>query len=286
MGTDTMAGVLAAREFYDEPVAGFSIPAAEHSTITAWGRDGEADAYRNMLNQFAKPGSVVAVVSDSYDLFDALERLWGGELRQQVINSGATVVIRPDSGVPEEIVLQTAIRLERAFGSTTNKMGYKVLKHVRIIQGDGINEQSIRQILSNLKFNGFSADNVAFGMGGALLQQINRDTFRFAMKTSAVRIGSGWRDVFKSPATDPGKRSKAGRISAWRNQDSGEIFSARIDPTGWIDQEIEASRSDRFVDLLQPVWRNGELLRDERFADIRQRASSARPQLPSHWLAI
>jgi nicotinamide phosphoribosyltransferase len=49
-------------------MAGFSIPAAEHSTITAWGCDGEAEAYRNMLRQFAKPGSLVAVVSDSYDL--------------------------------------------------------------------------------------------------------------------------------------------------------------------------------------------------------------------------
>lgn len=203
MGTDTMAGVLAARAFYGEPMAGFSIPAAEHSTITAWGREGEIDAYRNMLERFAKPGSVLAVVSDSYDLFNAVERLWGRELRQQVIDSGATVVIRPDSGVPEEVVLQTALRLERAFGVRRNSKGYKVLNHVRIIQGDGINAHSIRQILANLKFNGFSADNVAFGMGGALLQQINRDTFRFAMKTSSIRIGEEWTDVYKDPVLAP-----------------------------------------------------------------------------------
>ena len=34
MGTDTMAGLICAREYYGEPCAGFSVAAAEHSTIT------------------------------------------------------------------------------------------------------------------------------------------------------------------------------------------------------------------------------------------------------------
>lgn len=88
MGTDTISGLLFAREFYNADMAGFSIPAAEHSTITSWGRDGEVDAYRNMLTNFARPGSIVAVVSDSYDVFNACENLWGGELKQQIIDSG------------------------------------------------------------------------------------------------------------------------------------------------------------------------------------------------------
>ena len=97
-GTDTMAAIMFARTHYKEQMAGFSIPAAEHSTITAWGKDGEADAYANMLKQFAKPNSLVAVVSDSYDLWNAVENLWGEKLRKQVIDSGATVVIRPEIG--------------------------------------------------------------------------------------------------------------------------------------------------------------------------------------------
>ena len=86
MGTDTVEGVLAARRCYDEPMAGFSIPAAEHSTITAWGRAGEVDAYRNMLRQFAKPGSSVAVVSDSYDLMQVVGSVWGGVLKQTILD--------------------------------------------------------------------------------------------------------------------------------------------------------------------------------------------------------
>ena len=64
-----------AREYYGCPMAGFSIPAAEHSTITAWGREGELDAYDNMLRQY--PTGLVAVVSDSFDVFRACSELWG-----------------------------------------------------------------------------------------------------------------------------------------------------------------------------------------------------------------
>ena len=133
MGTDTISAVLGARKYYNEPIAGFSIPAAEHSTITSWGRKNEADAYRNMLKQFAKPGAIVAVVSDSYDIFRAVSSLWGAELRQAVVDSGATVVIRPDSGDPATIVLDVATRLADTFGYTVNDKGYKVLNNVRII---------------------------------------------------------------------------------------------------------------------------------------------------------
>lgn len=99
-GTDTVAALLAARKYYAEPMAGFSIPAAEHSTITAWGREGEEAAYRNMIKHYGKPGAIFACVSDSYDVYSAIENLWGGRLKQQVIDSGATLVVRPDSGNP------------------------------------------------------------------------------------------------------------------------------------------------------------------------------------------
>ncbi len=75
MGSDTLEGILAAQEFYDEPIAGFSIPAAEHSTITSWGQDGEVEAYRNMIRQFGGHHHY-AVVSDSYDIYNAVYNIW------------------------------------------------------------------------------------------------------------------------------------------------------------------------------------------------------------------
>jgi nicotinamide phosphoribosyltransferase len=166
MGTDTLSGILLAREYYNAGVAGFSIPAAEHSTITSWGRAGEVKAYSNMVKQFGVPGALLAVVSDSYDIYEAC-RMWStGDLKQQVIDSGATVVIRPDSGDPVEVLPKMFRILAEGFGYTTNTKGYKVLNNVRVLWGDGINQLSIKSILSVMvDMHGYSADNIAFGMG-------------------------------------------------------------------------------------------------------------------------
>src|SRR5688572_30868540 len=161
LGTDNVSGLLAARAYYHEPMAGFSIPAAEHSTITSWGRDNEVDAYHNMLRQFAKPGSVVAVVSDSYDIFHAIREHWGRTLRDEVIRSGATLVVRPDSGDPVDVVHRCLVLLDEAFGHTVNGKGYKVLNHVRVLQSDGVNPNSIRAILERASTAGYATDNLA-----------------------------------------------------------------------------------------------------------------------------
>jgi nicotinamide phosphoribosyltransferase len=263
MGTDTISGVLFAREYYNAGIAGFSIPAMEHSTVTSWGRDGEVDAYRNMLNQFAKPGAIMAVVSDSYDIYNAAEKLWGTELRQQVIDSGATVVIRPDSGDPVEVNRKLVEILGEKFGYTKNAKGFKVLNNVRLIQGDGINELTVRSILGAFMAMGWSADNIAFGMGGALLQIVDRDTQKFAMKASAAEINGEWVSVVKDPITDPGKRSKAGRVTLWTNS-GGEFASSVTEPTGWTDKGIGG-----WTDALVPVYWNGNLHKDYTFEEVR-----------------
>jgi nicotinamide phosphoribosyltransferase len=269
MGTDTASGILAARMYYGEPMAGFSIPAAEHSTITSWGRDGEVDAYRNMLRRFGKPDQLVAVVSDSYDVFHAVENIWGGTLRDEVANSGATLVIRPDSGDPATVVLKVAEILDRRFGSTVNAKGYKVLNHVRIIQGDGVNADSIAEILAVLKAHRFSADNIAFGMGGALLQRLDRDTLKFAMKCSAIRRGNRWLGVAKDPVTDPGKKSKEGRLSLFRSRVTGEYQTLRIPDDYQLGMKLRASE---WEDALATIWDRGRLLMDWSFAEVRARA--------------
>ena len=275
MGSDTVLGVMAANHFYHAGMAAYSVPAAEHSTITAWGRDREADAYRNMLARFGRPGAIVSVVSDSYDLFAALT-LWGGELKQAVIDSGATLVIRPDSGDPRTIVLQCLRALDASFGASVNSKGRRVLHHVRLLQGDGINAQSIEAILADLDAAGYALDNVVFGMGGALLQQVNRDTQRFAMKCSAVRIARGggvpeWQGVSKDPATDSGKRSKAGRLTLLRHPKSGEYKTVTLPLSDDLRQDVD---NGTWEDALVTVFETGRLLVDDRFDRIRARAAT------------
>ena len=262
MGTDTISGVLFAREYYGAGVAGFSIPAAEHSTITSWGRAGELKAYSNMVSQFGKPGALLAVVSDSYDIYEAC-RMWGTELKQQVIDSGATVVIRPDSGDPVEVLPKMMRILGECFGYTTNAKGYKVLNNVRLLWGDGINQLSVRSILGVVvDLNGWSADNLAFGMGGALLQQLDRDTQKFAMKCSSAQVNGEWVDVFKDPITDSGKVSKKGRVTLWKS--GGEFVTSVDEPKGWYDKAIGP-----WTDVLEEVYRDGKLVKEIDFATVR-----------------
>jgi len=267
MGTDTISGVLFAREYYNAGVAGFSIPAAEHSTITSWGREGEVKAYENMVRQFGRAGSILAVVSDSYDIFNAASKLWGEDLRQLVIDSGATVVIRPDSGDPVEVNRRLVEILGEKFGYTVNAKGFKVLNNVRLIQGDGINELTVRSILGSFMANGWSADNIAFGMGGALLQQVNRDTQKFAMKASAAKINGAWVDVQKDPITDSGKRSKPGRLDLWELD--GEFATISEKEVGKMTGALEhyAQR------VLQEVYRDGKLVREMTFDEVRKNAN-------------
>ena len=260
MGTDTVTALLYARKYYGADMAGFSIPAMEHSTVTSWGRENEVDSYRNMLKQNAKPGGLVAAVSDSYDIYNAC-KLWGTVLKQDVINSGATVVVRPDSGDPAIVVLECLKILDKYFGSVVNEKGYKVLNNVRVLQGDGINHQTIRSIIFTITLAGYSIDNVAFGQGGALLQIVNRDDQKFAMKCSAALINGEWVDVYKDPFHDSGKTSKKGRLKLIKTEDKIKTINDR-DP---LYNTVE--------DMLQPVYENGKLLRDQSFDEVRALAA-------------
>lgn len=259
-GTDTLAGIIGARRYYKEEMAGFSIPAAEHSTITAWGKENEKDAFSNMLSQFANPNMLVAVVSDSYNIFNAIDNLWGKELKQKVIESGATIVIRPDSGNPTEMVMYALNSLGKNFGTTVNGNGFKVLHpSIRIIQGDGVNYFSIREILKTMVNEGWSIQNITFGMGGALLQRVDRDTLKYAQKASAKYDTTGWVDIYKDPVSDKGKASKRGIQIVVKE---GTQFKAKK-----LDDSTIYEKN-----YLSAVYDTGEILEKHTFSEIRERA--------------
>ena len=241
-------------------MAGYSIPAAEHSTITSWGKDYEVDAYRNMIKQFGKKGGIYAVVSDSYDLKHAINVHWGETLKKEVQESGATLVVRPDSGEPTAMVRLAVRALAAKYGTTVNSKGYQVLNNVRVIQGDGIDELTITQILQNLNVDGFSAENVTFGMGGALLQKVDRDTQRFAYKASAGLIDGAYRGIYKDPVTDPGKRSKDGVLDLI--EENGRM----------VTRAYYTFDTDFPNSLMRTVYKDGEVLVFDTLEEIRARA--------------
>jgi nicotinamide phosphoribosyltransferase len=258
MGSDTVTGILFARNYYGAEMAAYSIPAMEHSTVTSFGREGETQAYRQMIEAFGKPGALFAMVIDSYNRENAVSHIIGEELRDEIVNSGATAVIRPDSGDPPFVVLRTVQQLEAKFGTTLNTKGYKVLKGVRVIQGDGINAASIRKILFLLEQWGYSASNVAFGMGGALLQAPGRDTQKFAQKLHLVTVDGNTYGVSKSPMDDASKTSKKGRLDVIK------------DERGIRTVELEADQNAHHPkSILQTVFENGEIVKRYTWEEVR-----------------
>lgn len=257
-GSDTIAGVYAANKFYDSEMSAFSIPASEHSTMTMWGRENEVEAYRNMLKQY-EGQPIFACVSDSYDIYNAVEHLWGGELKEEVQRFGGTVVVRPDSGHPATVVLKTLELLDKRFGSEVNSKGYKVINNnVRVIQGDGIEYRSIAEILKYVTAAGFSAENVNFGMGGALLQKMDRDTCKFAFKCSAAEVDGEWIDVYKDP------------VDSFKTSKKGKMRLVKDGPTYYTVREEEAPAGDELV----TVYESGEILETCTLEEVRSRADS------------
>lgn len=264
LGSDTVEGVRCANHYYRCPMAAFSIPAAEHSTITMWGPEHEEDAYANFVRAYlvdrqVPPGApkIAACVSDSYDVYNAVENLWAGpRLHGMVARSGGKLVIRPDSGNPPTVDLKCLQILDRVVGMRKNSKGYKVLpSYFGLIQGDGVNDETIPEILHHIVSHGYSASNIGFGMGGGLLQQVHRDTLRFAFKCAAALRGDTWIDVSKAPVTDVGKRSKAGHLALVHE--------------GGAYETVRAPRKD---DLLVPVFEDGAVLRTYTLDEVRANA--------------
>ncbi len=271
LGTDNLAAIELLQQYYAADMPGLSVPASEHSAMTAWGRAHEVDAFENVLNNV--PEGIVACVSDSYDIYKAVRDLWGGKLHDKVLRRNGTLVIRPDSGDAVTVLEQIFNIAADKFGYEVNRKGWKVIApnrkgwkviapQVRFIQGDGVNYHTIQNMISLLTRRGWSMDNWGFGMGGALLQQVNRDTLRFALKCSAIDVNGQWHDVYKQPVTDPGKDSRAGRFVVLKE---GQEF---------VTVKVDANASSREGDQLETVLENGELRREQSLDEIRAIAAS------------
>lgn len=225
-GTDTIEALEYVETNHMLPegtCAGYSIPATEHSTVTSWGRDHEQPMYAEFIRANLGPGKIGACVSDSYNIDEAL-KMWK-QLEPLLLEIGGTLVIRPDSGDPVSMPVSVIKELMNLFGYTTNAKGYKVLpSHIRVIQGDGITLSSLQEIITALIAADISIDNIAFGMGGGLLQHCDRDTFGWAMKCSAARVNGVWRDVYKDPVGG-NKKSKRGLVVPYGTIAEEQVFT-------------------------------------------------------------
>ncbi|EHY52840.1 hypothetical protein HRR83_007609 [Exophiala dermatitidis] len=263
--TNTISGSLAATLYYNALNPAISQPNSEHSTVTAWGREKEWEAHANLIEQY-KGWAFVVAVSDSYDLEGAVNDIFGTKLKDAVIQSGSTILVRPDSGDPATVISETLEGLINKFGSTTNSKGYRVLPdYIRAAQGDGLTLATLKEIYAELDRRRIAADNIYLGMGGGLLQYINRDTLAFTQKANAININGEWRDIYKQPKSDNAKTSKRGRLALVIRD--GEYKTIRK------EEQVEGD-----VNLLRPVFRNGKLLVNHNFEDIIERSEKPVPR--------
>jgi nicotinamide phosphoribosyltransferase len=265
-GSDNIAGVRMLMEFYNAPMCAFNIPASEHSVMCAGGMENEIDTYRRILKRY--PSGYLSLVSDTWDIYNVCKFLSEDEeIRNMILNRDGKLVIRPDSGDPATVLEQCLELLAEGFGFTVNEKGYKVLNpKIGLIQGDGINIHSMNSILNYLEHKGWSIDNLVFGSGGGLLQNVNRDTCKFAIKASMVIVNGKKINIFKDPVTAKGtKTSKTGELHLlWNDTEGYRTYST---------EQIEAVREkspniDLGRDMMEMVYCNGELLIDQTYEEI------------------
>ncbi|KAG2442447.1 hypothetical protein HXX76_002533 [Chlamydomonas incerta] len=222
-GSDTMSAAFYAQFKLNggRPVA-MSIPATEHSVMTAWPT--EAAAINNMIDHFGT--GIYACVMDSYDYAKALSEVLPS-VSVHKLSKGGYMVLRPDSGDPTEAVLMALAAAEKVFGASRNGKGFKVIPGCGVIQGDGIDLPTMEKIAHAIEAAGFAADNVAYGMGGGLLQKVNRDTMSFATKLNHIIYEDGRAaDIMKQPQTDTGKFSLPGVLAVKRVDGVPTVFPA------------------------------------------------------------
>lgn len=272
LGTDTVPAMILLAEFYKATSVAFSVAATEHSVMTAEGEGNDVKVLDRLLTQY--PTGILSVVADSYDIYKFTDEVCAR--KDQIMAREGRFVLRPDSttdkhDTPAKLVIDLFERLWNTFGGTTqkgrngrSKQDFRVLDdHVRILWGDGIDRMGINNILWTAEQAGIAAENFVFGMGGGLLQKVNRDTQRFAFKCSAQRRNGEWHKISKNPL-DTSKKSKAGRLALVKSGDQF-VTVCTSDMEGDDDGDIEN-------DFLQEVFLNGEVTATLTFDQVRKNA--------------
>lgn len=279
-GTDTIPAIQAAEALYganvEKELVGTSIPATEHSIQCAYGNDMEY--FKNTITK-VHPSGFVSIVSDGYDFWDVIGRVLPA-LKSDIMARkggplGDKVVIRPDSGDPvlivcgdptaEEGSLQQKGAIEALydiFGGSVTEKGYKLLdSHIGLIYGDAITLDRAKEISRRLKAKGFASINCVYGIGSYTYQYNTRDTFGFALKSTLCKINGDEKLIFKDPKTDDGtKKSQKGAVSVYMGTDGNLAYT----------DLLTLSQADAATDnLLVTVFKDGKLLKDQTFAEIR-----------------
>ena len=265
-GSDNMPASRMIKDFYGMKGRAKSVWATEHSVATCYGPGrGEYDYVIAQLSQFKHmPKSIVI---DSYDADNFMLNIVGSQEVKDLISAHpGRIIWRPDTGKPLTNVCKYSDILGSHFGFTVNSKGYKVLnQNQALIQGDGMNEQSIPELFSEYIKTGWAANNICTGSGGGLLEEgLTRDTQRWAVKASYGEKDGVPFDIRKSPKTDMTKASKGGRLKVHPMGMGGFMT---IESSKETPQQFAA-----YNDCMRTLYHNGDYFPDS-FENVIQRAN-------------
>lgn len=256
-----------------EPVA-FGSPSTEHSVMCSnFAVDGDEITLLRRLLTEVYPNTSFSAVLDSYDYWNVIDNILP-QLKPEILAHNGCMLMRGDSGDCVEVVTKTVFKLWEEFGGTTNSKGYKVLDpHVKAIYGDSITVQRCEQIYKILMENGFACSNVALGVGSfsfqcieedGILKPFTRDTFSSCIKATYCEIDDKPFQIFKNPKDGGFKKSQKGCCVVVKGSDDKLIY---VDGRTW--EEAHVSGEDAKVNLLQPVFKDGQLIKEQSLAEIR-----------------
>ena len=243
---------------------GFSIPATEHSTTTSWGKEGEFDMIDNHIETYKDDALVKAIagVGDSYDIYEFTDKITSGKFKEKIESDNYPKFIeRPDSGYAPDVINEMLNIYEKnEVQFTTNNKNYKTFKKYGMIWGDGIKMEPMEDILTTMRLRMYASENMSFGSGGWLMQQLDRDTLSFAIKCSSVKFIDGKEiDVYKDPITDKTKTSKKGKVTTVKNS-KGDYMVMTL-------EELELNKD--CINVLETVIKNGVLIKEYTLTDVR-----------------
>ncbi len=274
-GTDTVAAIAAIKEYYspiqdDGMLIGASVPATEHSVMSAFGIDNDFPTFENLLKIY--PEGIVSIVSDTWDFWYVVTTILP-KLKDKILARNGKLVIRPDSGDPVKIMTGDPNASSDAekkgligclleiFGYTTNSKGFKTLNpKVGAIYGDSITLEIAKKILEALYEQKVDTSCVVFGIGSYTYQYVTRDTFGFAMKATWANIAGKSTDLYKKPKTDSG-----GKFSI-----KGLPFVYKKDGDYIVEQSVTYDKYNSLDNELRDVCIGSHIYRDT-LANIRSR---------------
>ena len=298
VGTESLPALKACEDYYnvdaDKELIGSTVPASEHSVMCAGGMDDEFETFKRLITE-VYPFGFCSIVSDTWDYWRVIEE-YLSKLKDTILSRNGRVIIRPDSGCPEDIICGywtkpgcsvrksypgiyeyrldgeewrrcsegeyygTYYMLWKIFGGTLTSKNYKKLDpHIGLIYGDSITLERQKEIYERLELAGFCASNLVLGIGSYTYQLKSRDSLGFAMKATWCQIDGVQKEIFKKPKTDSGTKNS---LKSVKEIDGGIIA---------VDQ---VSIEEEKTGLLETVFEDGKLVKETSLSEIRKRIDS------------